>query len=160
MCFISESGVKWRFWISTEILIGLSLLSLELSEILAQVQLSLHAWASKKLLSMSILNHIFTMSDFEFNLMKYNLTFQDLETYTPLIKGWLNPVFNSFVFSFVIIVFLVHKAIYKAFKRLGQRHINEILVPTMVSPFCSRRSLQRSGALSFHFFVAVVLLHI
>ena len=84
---------------------------------------------------MSILNHIFTMTDFEFNLMKYNLTFQDLETYTPLIKGWLNPVFNSFVFSFVIIVFLVHKAIYKAFKRLGQRHINEILVPTMVSPF-------------------------
>ena len=57
----------------------------------------------------------------------------DMEEYTPLVTGWFCTAFNICISILFLIGLLVHRAIYRMFKRLGSRHINHVVIPALVS---------------------------
>ena len=57
----------------------------------------------------------------------------DLEEYTPVIDGWLFYLHTGMIFIIVWASFKIQRALIRTFKKLGSRHINSIVVPTIVS---------------------------
>ena len=57
----------------------------------------------------------------------------DFEEYTPLIDGWLFYLHTGMIFIIVCASFKIQRALIRTFKKLGSRHINSIVVPTIVS---------------------------
>ena len=57
----------------------------------------------------------------------------ELEEYTPLIDGWLFYLHTGMIFIIVWASFKIQRALIRTFKKLGSRHINSIVVPTIVS---------------------------
>ena len=57
----------------------------------------------------------------------------ELEEYTPVIDGWLFYLHTGMIFIIVWASFKIQRALIRTFKKLGSRHINSIVVPTIVS---------------------------
>ena len=57
----------------------------------------------------------------------------DFEEYTPLIDGWLFYLHTGMIFIIICASFKIQRALIRTFKKLGSRHINSIVVPTIVS---------------------------
>ena len=57
----------------------------------------------------------------------------EFEEYTPLIDGWLFYLHTGLIFIIVCASFKIQRALIRTFKKLGSRHINSIVVPTIVS---------------------------
>ena len=58
-----------------------------------------------------------------------------LEDYTPLLYGWLYLFHTATIILIFYIGYKIHRALIKTFNRLGSRHINSIIIPTLVSYF-------------------------
>ena len=58
-----------------------------------------------------------------------------LEEYTPLLYGWLYVFHTATIIFILYIGYKIHRALLKTFNRLGSRHINSIIIPTLVSYF-------------------------
>ena len=56
----------------------------------------------------------------------------DLKEYTPLIHGILNPLHNGLILFILWIGYKVHRSVYRILARLGDRHINTIIVANLV----------------------------
>ena len=57
----------------------------------------------------------------------------DFEEYTPLIDGWLFYLHTGMIFIIVCASFKIQRALIRSFIKLGSRHINWIVGPTIVS---------------------------
>ena len=57
----------------------------------------------------------------------------NLTEVTPLIHGILNPVHNGLIIFIFWIGYKVHRAVVRTLKRLGSRHINTIILASIVS---------------------------
>jgi uncharacterized transporter YbjL len=57
----------------------------------------------------------------------------NLTEYTPLIHGILSPVHNGLILFIFWIGYKVHRAVVRTLKRLGSRHINTIILASIVS---------------------------
>ena len=58
-----------------------------------------------------------------------------LEEYTPLLYGWLYLFHTAAIIFILYIGYKIHRALLKTFNRIGSRHINTIIIPTLVSYF-------------------------
>ena len=57
----------------------------------------------------------------------------ELEYFTPKLEGWRQYVFTGAATLIAIVAFIVQRAVYRTVKRLGYRHINQIIIPSLVS---------------------------
>ena len=75
--------------------------------------------------------------------MSYNksyladLSFEELEDFSPNLKGWRQYFFIGVSMIAIILALIVQKAIYKSLKNLGPRPIKEMIIPSQVSIFYS-----------------------
>ena len=58
---------------------------------------------------------------------------QNFTEYTPQIHGVLNPLHNGLILFILWIGYKVHRAVVRTLKRLGSRHINTIILASIVS---------------------------
>ena len=63
----------------------------------------------------------------------------DLQEFTPLLKGWSAYMFVSTILLVCLITLLVQKAVFLTFRKMGSRHINIIIHPCLMF-------LNRSGS--------------
>ena len=73
------------------------------------------------------------MPEVKFMLNEYNITLLDLELYTTQLFGGLNVLYNFLAIMIGVMSILIHKSTYRLLKRLGNRHINMLIIPSMVS---------------------------
>ena len=80
-------------------------------------------------------SHDFYTSSFEYNATRKILQIesQNFTEYTPQIHGVLNPVHNGLILFILWIGYKVHRAVVRTLKRLGSRHINTIILASIVS---------------------------
>ena len=55
-----------------------------------------------------------------------------LEIFSPILEGWRQYFFLGFATIISVTAFLVQRAIYRTIKRLGNRHINQMIVPSLI----------------------------
>ena len=63
--------------------------------------------------------------------LHYNL--EDLNIFTPELKGWSLHLFTVSSIAIVIITIITQITVYRSLKRLGPRPINQLIVPSQVS---------------------------
>ena len=63
--------------------------------------------------------------------LDYN--FEDLDIFTPLLEGWSLHLFTVVSIATAIISLVMHVTVYRSLKRLGSRHINQMIIPSQVS---------------------------
>ena len=56
----------------------------------------------------------------------------NLEIFSPILKGWRLYLFLGFAAIISLAAFLVQRAIYRTIKRLESRHINLMIVPSLI----------------------------
>ena len=61
--------------------------------------------------------------------------FRDInfEKFTPVLEGYEAYSYIGVIIIVAILTAVVQRAVFLTFDRLGQRHINEIIVPVLVS---------------------------
>ena len=61
--------------------------------------------------------------------------FRDInfEKFTPVLEGYEAYSYIGVIILVAILTAIVQRAVFLTFDRLGQRHINEIIVPVLVS---------------------------
>ena len=70
-----------------------------------------------------------------------NITWRDLEKFSPELEGWRQYTFTGVTILVAIVAYVVQRAVYKTLKRLGFRHINQIIIPSLVSFFTTHCAL-------------------
>ena len=63
--------------------------------------------------------------------LNYNL--EDLNIFTPELKGWRLYLFTVSSMATAIISLVTQITVYKSLKRIGPRHINQMIIPSQVS---------------------------
>ena len=63
-----------------------------------------------------------------------DLTLVDVNIFTPQIEGWKLYGFLIAVFIISGLAFIIQRAVFRALKKLGSRHINQMIIPSQVSP--------------------------
>ena len=63
--------------------------------------------------------------------LDYN--FEDLNVFTPELKGWSLLLFTVTLIATAIISLVTQITVYRSLKRLGPRHINQMIIPSQVS---------------------------
>ena len=63
--------------------------------------------------------------------LNYNL--EDLNVFTPELKGWRLYLFTASSMATAIISLVTQITVYRSLKRLGPRHINQMIIPSQVS---------------------------
>ena len=63
--------------------------------------------------------------------LNYNL--EDLNIFTPELKGWRLYLFTVSSMATAIISLVIQITVYKSLKRMGPRHINQMIIPSQVS---------------------------
>ena len=58
--------------------------------------------------------------------------FEDLDLFTPILKGWSSHLFTVLSIATVIISLVTQITVYRSLKRLGPRHINQMIIPNQV----------------------------
>ena len=58
--------------------------------------------------------------------------FEDLDLFTPILKGWTSHLFTVSSIATVIISLVTQITVYRSLKRLGPRHINQMIIPNQV----------------------------
>ena len=61
----------------------------------------------------------------------YNL--EDLNIFRPVLKGWSSHLFMVSSIATAIISLVIQITVYRSLKRLGPRHINQMIIPNQVS---------------------------
>lgn len=61
-----------------------------------------------------------------------NLTFQALESFTPVLDGWKQAFFTTAAITVTCAALVIQRAVYRTLMRLGSRHINQMIVPSQV----------------------------
>ena len=67
------------------------------------------------------------------NNSNITLMLNELEYFTPKLEGWRQYVFTGAATLIAIVAFIVQRAVYRTIKGLGYRHINQIIIPSLVS---------------------------
>ena len=67
------------------------------------------------------------------NNSKITPMFNELEYFTPQLEGWRQYEFTGAAILVALVAFIVQRAVYRTIKRLGSRHINQIIIPSLVS---------------------------
>ena len=62
-----------------------------------------------------------------------NYDLEDLNVFTPELKGWRLYLFTASSMAIAIISLVTQITVYKSLKRLGPRHINQMIIPSQVS---------------------------
>ena len=63
--------------------------------------------------------------------LNYNL--EDLNVFTPELEGWSLYLFTVSSIATTIISLVTQITVYRSLKRLGPRHINQMIIPSQVS---------------------------
>lgn len=63
--------------------------------------------------------------------LNYNL--EDLNIFTPELKGWRLHLFTVSSIAIAIIAIVTQITVYRSLKRLGPRPINQLIIPSQVS---------------------------
>ena len=61
------------------------------------------------------------------------VTWKDLEKFSPQLGGWKQYTFTGVTILVAILAYSVQRAVYKTMKSLGFRHINQMIIPSLVS---------------------------
>ena len=62
---------------------------------------------------------------------------ENIHPYSPLLCGWVWSLHNGMIMLILWINYRLQRAILKAFKNMGPRHINSIIIPSMISTGCN-----------------------
>ena len=62
-----------------------------------------------------------------------NYDLEDLNVFTPELKGWRLYLFTASSMAIAIISLVTQITVYKSLKRMGPRHINQMIIPSQVS---------------------------
>ena len=70
-------------------------------------------------------------------IMSKNTTFsaQNLQLFTPKLDGWRLNVFAIIAVIVAVTAISIQSAVYRSLKSLGARHINQMIIPSLVSVF-------------------------
>ena len=60
----------------------------------------------------------------------YNL--EDLNIFTPVLRGWTSHLLMFSSIATAIISLVIQITVYRSLKRLGPRHINQMIIPNQV----------------------------
>ena len=63
--------------------------------------------------------------------LNYNL--EDLKIFTPELEGWRLYLFTVSSMATAIISIVTQITVYRSLKRMGPRHINQMIIPSQVS---------------------------
>ena len=63
--------------------------------------------------------------------LNYNL--KDLNIFTPELKGWRLYLFTVSSMATAIISLVTQITVYRSLRRMGPRHINQMIIPSQVS---------------------------
>ena len=74
-----------------------------------------------------------------------------LEKFTPVLEGLVAYAYISAIILVCILTAVVQRAVFLTFDRLGQRHINVIIVPVLVSKIKFLDFFKRELATLFFF---------
>ena len=77
------------------------------------------------------------------NNSNITLMLNELEYFTPKLEGWRQYVFTGAATLIAIVAFIVQRAVYRTIKGLGYRHINQIIIPSLVSKCFSKAGPRR-----------------
>ena len=66
--------------------------------------------------------------------LNYNL--EDLNIFTPELKGWRLYLFKVSSMATAIISLVTQITVYRSLKRMGPRHINQMIIPSQVLQDC------------------------
>ena len=69
------------------------------------------------------------------SIMNISVTEFDLEEYTPRITTWFCLVNNFCIILIYFLGVIVHRGVYRTFKRLGSRHIKLVVIPPLVRQY-------------------------
>ena len=69
------------------------------------------------------------------NNSNITLMLNELKYFTPKLEGWSQYVFTGATTLIGIVAFIVQRAVYRTIKGLGYRHINQIIIPSLVSKY-------------------------
>ena len=62
-----------------------------------------------------------------------NYDLEDLNIFTPELKGWSLHLFTVSSIAIAIIAIVIQITVYRSLKRLGPRPINQMIIPSQVS---------------------------
>ena len=85
----------------------------------------------------------------------YNL--KDLNVFTPVLRGWSSHLLMVLSITTALISLVIQITVYRSLKRLGPRHINQMIIPNQVIVFktviswvrLQRPVIQANGRLIF-----------
>ena len=63
------------------------------------------------------------------------LSVQSLQLFTPKLEGWRLHVFAIIAVIVAVTAISIQSAVYRSLKSLGARHINQMIIPSLVSVF-------------------------
>jgi hypothetical protein len=63
------------------------------------------------------------------------LSVQSLQLFTPKLDGWRLNVFAIIAVIVALTAISIQSAVYRSLKSLGARHINQMIIPSLVSIF-------------------------
>ena len=61
-----------------------------------------------------------------------SLHFYEMENFSPKLFGWEKYIFSGSALVTIGLAFLVQKAVYKSLKQIGDRPINQMIIPKSV----------------------------
>ena len=67
-------------------------------------------------------------------MIKNNSLFltQTLDSFTPKLNGWKLSVLVGSASIIALIAIMIQSAVYRSLKSLGSRHINQMIIPSLV----------------------------
>lgn len=60
------------------------------------------------------------------------LKVDNLEVYTPVLEGWRQFFFSGTMGLVTLGAFFVQRAVYRTLKKLGDRYINQLIIPSQM----------------------------
>ena len=63
------------------------------------------------------------------------LSAQNLQLFTPKLDGWRLNLFAIIAVIVAVTAISIQSAVYRSLKSLGARHINQMIIPSLVSVF-------------------------
>ena len=75
--------------------------------------------------------HVLYSAKMKNNNLTYHL--EDLDIFTPELKGWRLHFFTVSSLVVAITSLVAQNTVYRSLKRLGSRHINQMIFPSQVS---------------------------
>ena len=66
-----------------------------------------------------------------------SLYLYEMENFSPNLSGWEKYIFSGSALVTIGLAFLVQKAVYKSLKQIGDRPINQMIIPSQVKSLFS-----------------------